>query len=94
MRQDKNTLTSIPHCLINPDYRGQRLVAIGFSTAVRELSKLGFNNLIGVVAFDNFGSIKSLYRKGAKKVGQFIFTRFFKTQTGFLSGKRNIPGSR
>lgn len=75
----------------HPDYRGQRLVSIGFSTAARELLKLGYHHLIGVVAFDNFSSLKSLYRKGGKKVGQFIFIRFFKSQTGFLIGKTKHP---
>ena len=76
----------------HPDYRGQGLVAIGFTTALRELSKLGYHSLIGVVAFDNFSSIKSLYRKGGRKVGKFIFIRFFKTQTGFLIGKTKHSG--
>ena len=75
----------------HPDYRGQRLVSIGFSNAARELLKLGYHHLIGVVAFDNFNSLKSLYRKGGKKVGKFIFIRFFKTQTGFLIGKTKHP---
>lgn len=76
----------------HPDYRGQRLVSIGFSTAVRELLKLGYQNLIGVIAIDNYNSLKSLYRKGAKKAGIFIFMRFFKSQTGFLIGKKKHPG--
>ena len=75
----------------HPAYRGQRLVSIGFSTAARELLKLGYHHLIGVVAFDNFNSLKSLYRKGGEKVGRFVFIRFFKTQTGFLIGKTKHP---
>jgi len=75
----------------HPDYRGQRLVSIGFSTATRELIELGYDHLIGVVAFDNFNSLKSLYRKGGKKVGKFIFIKFFKSQTGFLIGKTKHP---
>lgn len=77
---------------IHPDYRGQRLNNIGFSAAIRELSKLGYDNIIGVVAFDNFSSLKSLYRKGAKKAAKFIFIKFYKTQRGFLIGKKKHPG--
>ena len=76
----------------HPDYRGQRLLATGISNALRELSILGYNNFISVVAFDNFSSLKSVYRMGWKKVGKFIFIRFFKTQTGFLVGSKKQSG--
>ncbi len=76
----------------HPDYRGRRLLAIGISNAFRELSTLGYTNFISVVAFDNFSSLKSMYRMGWKKVGQFVYIRFFKTQTGFLIGKKKHSG--
>ncbi|MDH3886312.1 MAG: GNAT family N-acetyltransferase [Desulfobacterales bacterium] len=87
-----NNCLYVHNVYTHPDYRGRRLLAIGISNALRELSTLGFNSFISVVAFDNFSSLKSMYRMGWKKVGQFIYIRFFKTQTGFSIGKKKHSG--
>jgi hypothetical protein len=76
----------------HPDYRGQRLLALGVATALRELSELCYNSFISAVDFDDFSSIKSMYRMGWKKVGIVFFIKIFKKHTVFPIGKHKHPG--
>ncbi len=76
----------------HPDYRGQRLAAIGMSNALGVLSKLGYKCLVGIVEVDNFSFIKSMSRMGWQKVGKFICIKIFKTNKVFSVGNNKNFG--
>jgi ribosomal protein S18 acetylase RimI-like enzyme len=59
----------------DPDYRGQRLHAIGMSWALKLLRERGYDGLISYVEATNFDSLRSCYRMGYKDVGKIYFAR-------------------
>lgn len=65
------------HGYTNPDYRGQRLHAIGMAQAARNFEQRGFHGLVSIVAGDNANSLKSVKRLGYRLTGRiYLFGRF------------------
>jgi hypothetical protein len=58
-----------------PEYRGQRLHAIGMSRALREYTELGCKGMVSYVESNNFPSLRSCYRMGYKNFGTIYFAR-------------------
>jgi hypothetical protein len=56
--------------LTRPEYRGQRLHAIGMTRALKHYKEHGFRGLISYVESVNFQSLKSVYRMGYKYFGK------------------------
>ncbi len=54
----------------HPDYRGQRLHAIGMTMALKEYLDRGFKGLVSTVDWNNFNSLKSVYRMGYEDFGE------------------------
>ena len=52
-----------------PEYRGQRLHAVGMSRALKEYSDRGLKGLVSVVQSNNLESLRSCYRMGYKDFG-------------------------
>jgi len=59
----------------HPDYRGQRLHAIGMTQALASYLGRGYQGLIAYVEANNFGSLKSVYRMGYTDVGRITLMR-------------------
>ncbi len=54
----------------HPDYRGQRLHAIGMANALHHYSQKGFKGLISYVEVNNYRSLRSVYRMGYRNFGK------------------------
>lgn len=54
----------------NPDYRGQRLHAIGMTRALDEHLKMGYKGLVSYVEDTNYRSLHSVYRMGYEDFGK------------------------
>ncbi len=54
----------------HPDYRGQRLHAIGMARALQYYTNQGFKGLISYVELNNFRSLRSVYRMGYRNIGK------------------------
>ena len=59
----------------DPDYRGQRLHAIGMTWALKHFVERGSEGLVSYVDANNFDSLRSCYRMGYQDVGQIYFLR-------------------
>jgi acetyltransferase (GNAT) family protein len=59
----------------HPDYRGQRLHAIGMTRALASYLARGYDGLIAYVEANNFGSLKSVYRMGYTDIGRITLIR-------------------
>lgn len=59
----------------DPDYRGQRLHAIGMSWALKLYRERGSQGLVSYVDANNFDSLRSCARMGFQTVGQIYFMR-------------------
>jgi ribosomal protein S18 acetylase RimI-like enzyme len=53
----------------HPQYRGQRLYAIGLNLAMREYLARGYKGLVLYVESNNFSSLKSVQRLGYQRIG-------------------------
>jgi hypothetical protein len=58
-----------------PEYRGQRLHAIGMAQAMMAHSREGCHGLVSYVESNNFNSLKSCYRMGYVKAGTIVALR-------------------
>jgi hypothetical protein len=58
-----------------PDYRGQRLHAIGMARAMMAHSQEGCRGLVSYVESNNYSSLKSCYRMGYVKAGTIVALR-------------------
>ncbi len=54
----------------HPNYRGQRLHAVGMAKALETVSSEGSKGLISYVATNNYASLKSVYRMGYRNIGK------------------------
>lgn len=61
----------------HPNYRGQRLHAIGMAKALEAVSKEGSKGLISYVATNNYASLKSVYRMGYRNFGKVRISKMF-----------------
>jgi hypothetical protein len=61
----------------HPQYRGQRLHAIGMNLALREYLNRGFKGLVSYVESTNFSSLKSVYRLGYRDIGCIAVWKLF-----------------
>jgi ribosomal protein S18 acetylase RimI-like enzyme len=52
----------------HPDYRGQRLHAIGMAKALEAFTKEGYKGLISYVETNNFASLRSVFRMGYRNI--------------------------
>jgi len=59
----------------HPDYRGQRLHAIGMTRALADYLGRGYQGLIAYVEANNFGSLRSVYRMGYAEIGRITLMR-------------------
>jgi hypothetical protein len=59
----------------HPDYRGQRLHAIGMTRALESYLARGYRGLIAYVEANNFGSLKSVHRMGYSDIGRITLIR-------------------
>lgn len=59
----------------DPDYRGQRLHALGMTWALKLLRERGAEGLVSYVDATNFDSLRSCYRMGYRDVGQLYCLR-------------------
>jgi len=75
-----------------PDFRGQRLHAVGMANALQKLSKNRYKGLVGIIAGNNFDSLNSCIRLGFKRVGNFICAKIFKRYFIFSTGKNKHLG--
>jgi len=58
-----------------PEYRGQRLHAIGMAKAMMEYAGEGLRGIVSFVEANNFASLKSCYRLGYAQVGTIYALR-------------------
>jgi len=61
----------------HPNYRGQRLHAIGMAKALEAFSNEGYKGLISYVATNNYASLKSVYRMGYRNIGKIRIQKLF-----------------
>ncbi len=54
----------------HPDYRGQRLHAIGMAKALEHYANKGYRGLISYVELNNYRSLRSVYRMGYRNFGK------------------------
>ena len=59
----------------DPDYRGQRLHALGMTSALKQFRERGAAGLVSYVYTTNFDSLRSCYRMGYTDVGQIYCLR-------------------
>lgn len=59
-----------------PEYRGQRLHAIGMARSLEDYRKRGVRGIVSYVAANNFASLKSCYRMGYEDFGLIAVSRF------------------
>ncbi len=59
----------------HPDYRGQRLHGVGMTMALKEYLDRGFKGLVSFVEWNNFDSLKSVYKMGYRDFGQIYVVR-------------------
>ena len=58
-------------------YRGQRLHAIGMTSALKEYLSRGFKGIVSYVELTNFSSLKSVYRMGYQDIGKIYVLKIF-----------------
>ena len=59
----------------DPGYRGQRLHALGMTSALKQFRERGATGLVSYVYATNFDSLRSCYRMGYTDVGQIYCLR-------------------
>jgi ribosomal protein S18 acetylase RimI-like enzyme len=59
----------------DPDYRGQRLHAIGMTHALKLYRERGSKGMVSYVDASNFDSLRSCWRMGFQEVGQIYYLR-------------------
>lgn len=70
----------------HPDYRGQRLHAIGMTMALNQYLKRGYKGIVSWVEANNFNSLRSCYRMGYRDIGEIYVIRLFRRPLIFCSG--------
>lgn len=60
-----------------PEYRGQRLHALGMAAAARHYTDAGYRGIISCVELGNTDSLRSVYRLGYKNFGMVHVVPFF-----------------
>jgi hypothetical protein len=55
-----------------PEYRGQRVHALGKLRVIEEAARRGYRGLVSYVDFDNYRSIRSLERVGYRNFGRVV----------------------
>jgi hypothetical protein len=63
----------------HPDYRGQRLHAIGMARALQTFVEQGYQGLIAYVETCNFASLRSVDRMGFRNFGRVVICKAFGT---------------
>lgn len=71
--------------LTRPEYRGQRLHAIGMNRALQHYLEQGAKGIISYVESTNFDSLKSCYRLGYRHFGDIYLWRVFGQYLRFYS---------
>jgi hypothetical protein len=61
----------------HPDFRGQRLHAIGMTLALEHYKSKGFKGIVSYIEADNFDSIKSAFRMGYRIFGSVYILSVF-----------------
>ena len=61
----------------HPNYRGQRLHAIGMNLALQEYLDRGYRGLVSYIESNNFSSLKSAYRVGYRDFGRVAVWKIF-----------------
>jgi hypothetical protein len=61
----------------HPDFRGQRLHAIGMTLALDHYKSKGFKGIVSYIEADNFDSIKSAFRMGYRIFGSVYIVSVF-----------------
>jgi len=62
----------------HPNYRGQRLHAIGMTMALNHYLNHGYKGLVSWVEANNVGSLRSCYRMGYKDFGEIFVIKLFR----------------
>ncbi len=65
------------HGHTRPEYRGQRLHAVGMAKATEAFTAKGHRGLISYVEANNFSSLKSVYRMGYRNFGRVSVLHLF-----------------
>ncbi len=61
----------------HPQYRGQRLHAIGMTMALNHFLSRGYKGIVSWVEANNFSSLRSCYRMGYRDFGEIYVIRLF-----------------
>jgi hypothetical protein len=69
--------------LTHPDFRGARLHGLHMGLALQELAKRGVTKLVSIVGWTNWASLKSCYRLGYRKLGNWYTIGGAKRAVGF-----------
>lgn len=70
----------------HPNYRGQRLHAIGMTMALNHYLNKGYKGIVSWVEANNFNSLRSCYRMGYRDFGEIYIVNLFHRRL-ILSGK-------
>lgn len=62
----------------HPNYRGQRLHAIGMTTALAHYLNQGYKGIVSWVEANNIRSLRSCYRMGYRDFGEIYIVKFFR----------------
>jgi len=62
----------------HPDYRGQRLHAIGMTMALDHYLNRGYKGIVSWVEANNFSSLRSCYRMGYRDFGEILIIKLFR----------------
>ncbi|MBO0724016.1 MAG: GNAT family N-acetyltransferase [Blastocatellia bacterium] len=62
----------------HPNYRGQRLHAIGMTMALNHYLNQGYKGLVSWVEANNVGSLRSCYRMGYRDFGEIYIIKLFR----------------
>jgi len=62
----------------HPNYRGQRLHAIGMTMALNHYLNRGYKGIVSWVEANNFSSLRSCYRMGYRNFGEIYVIKFFR----------------
>lgn len=69
----------------HPDYRGQRLHAIGMTMALNHYLNRGYSGIVSWVEANNVSSLRSCYRMGYRDFGEIYIVRLFRKHFIFRS---------
>jgi hypothetical protein len=62
----------------HPNYRGQRLHAIGMTIALDQYLNLGYSGIVSWVEANNVSSLRSCYRMGCRDIGEIYIVKLFR----------------